>query len=144
MLNLDYSNLLEIVKPYKKTGRTESAAFLHWFLVNIYRLEQMEVDNIICDGQGDNGIDGIYINDNEGCLTLPSLSYAITRDSCFAWQLLDRTKLIVKPPHLAIHKPFLYILRAVRPQERPRCFKINADARSRDISALQYWHICCL
>ena len=34
MLNLDYSNLLEIVKPYKKTGRTESAAFLHWFLVN--------------------------------------------------------------------------------------------------------------
>ena len=28
----------------------------------------MEVDNIICDGQGDNGIDGIYINDNEECI----------------------------------------------------------------------------
>ena len=70
MLNLDYSNLLEIIKPYRKTGRTESAAFLHWFLVNIYRLEQMEVDNIICDGQGDNGIDGIYVNDNEGCIDI--------------------------------------------------------------------------
>ena len=70
MLNLDYSNLIEIIKPYKTTGRTESAAFLHWFLVNIYRLEQIEVDNIICDGQGDKGIDGIYINDNEGCIDI--------------------------------------------------------------------------
>ena len=43
---------------------------LHWFLVNIYRLEPMEVDNIICDGQGDNGIDGIYINDNEECIDI--------------------------------------------------------------------------
>lgn len=70
MLNLDYSNLIEIVKPYKINGRTESAAFLHWFLVNIYRLEPIEVDNIICDGQGDKGIDGIYINDNEGCIDI--------------------------------------------------------------------------
>jgi hypothetical protein len=70
MLNLDYSNLLEIVKPYKTNGRTESAAFLHWFLVNIYRLEPIEVDNIICDGQADKGIDGIYINDNEGCIDI--------------------------------------------------------------------------
>ena len=70
MLNLDYSNLIEIIKPYKTTGRTESAAFLHWFLVNIYRLEQIEVDSIICDGQGDKGIDGIYINDNEGCIDI--------------------------------------------------------------------------
>ena len=43
---------------------------LHWFLVNIYRLEPMEVDNIICDGQGDNGIDGIYVNDNEECIDI--------------------------------------------------------------------------
>ncbi|MEM8831967.1 MAG: hypothetical protein AAGE96_21820 [Cyanobacteria bacterium P01_G01_bin.19] len=70
MLNLDYSNLIKSIKPYKTTGRTESAAFLHWFLVNLYRLEQMEVDNIICDGQGDKGIDGIYINDNEGCIDI--------------------------------------------------------------------------
>lgn len=70
MLNLDYSNLIEIIKPYKTTGRTESAAFLHWFLVNIYRLEKIEVDSIICDSQGDKGIDGIYINDNEGCIDI--------------------------------------------------------------------------
>ena len=49
MLSLDYSNLIDLIKVYKISGRTESTAFLHWFLVNIYRLEKMEVDNIICD-----------------------------------------------------------------------------------------------
>ena len=70
MLDLDYSNLVDLIKPYKISGRTESTAFLHWFLVNIYRLEKMEVDNIICDGHGDKGIDGIYVNDNEGCIDI--------------------------------------------------------------------------
>ncbi|MEC4894877.1 MAG: AIPR family protein [Oscillatoria sp. PMC 1050.18] len=65
MLNLNYSNLLEEIKPYKVSGRTESTAFLQWFLVNIYRLDRIEVDDIVCDGHGDKGIDGIYINDNE-------------------------------------------------------------------------------
>lgn len=66
MLDLNYSNLLTLIEPYKVSGRTDSTAFLCWFLVNLYRLERMTVDDIVCDGRGDKGIDGIYVNDNEG------------------------------------------------------------------------------
>ncbi|WPF89573.1 AIPR family protein [Cyanobacterium aponinum AL20118] len=68
MIDINYTNLLNLIQPYKISGRTDSTAFLHWFLVNIYRLERIEVDNIVCDGHGDKGIDGIYINDNEGLI----------------------------------------------------------------------------
>jgi len=67
MIDLSYANILKLIQPYKE-GRTDSTAFLHWFLVNIYRLERMEVDDIVCDGHGDKGIDGIYIDDNECCV----------------------------------------------------------------------------
>lgn len=68
MLDLDYSNLLQIIQPYKVSGREDSSAFLYWYLLNIYRLDIIEVQNIVCDGHGDKGIDGIYINDNEECI----------------------------------------------------------------------------
>ncbi len=66
MLDLNYTNLVSLIKSHKVQGRTESTAFLHWFLVNIYRLERIEADDVICDGRGDKGIDGIYINENGG------------------------------------------------------------------------------
>jgi hypothetical protein len=68
MLDLEYSNLLQIIQPYKVSGREESSSFLYWFLINIYRLDIIEVQNIVCDGRGDKGIDGIYINENEECI----------------------------------------------------------------------------
>lgn len=70
MLNLDYANLVQIVQPYKVPGREESSAFLSWFLVNIYRLDIIEVQNIVCDGHGDKGIDGIYVNESEECIDI--------------------------------------------------------------------------
>lgn len=70
MLNLDYTNLIQIVQPYKVSGREEASAFLSWFLVNIYRLEAIEVQDIVCDGRGDKGIDGIYVNENEECIDI--------------------------------------------------------------------------
>lgn len=66
MIDLAYSNLIDLIQPYKVEGRTESTAFLHWFLVNLYRLDPMDVEAIVCDGHGDKGIDGIYVNHNEG------------------------------------------------------------------------------
>ncbi|AFZ13481.1 Abortive phage infection protein [Crinalium epipsammum PCC 9333] len=68
MLNLDYANLIKIVQPYKVVGREENSAFLSWFLVNLYRLDIIAVQNIVCDGRGDKGIDGIYVNENEECI----------------------------------------------------------------------------
>jgi hypothetical protein len=47
------------------TGLTESAAFLLWFLENIYRLEETEARDAICDHSSDKGIDGIYVDHNE-------------------------------------------------------------------------------
>lgn len=70
MLNLNYANLVQIVQPYKVPGREESSAFLSWFLVNIYRLDIIEVQNIVCDGHGDKGIDGIYVNESEECIDI--------------------------------------------------------------------------
>ena len=43
--------------------RTESRAFLAWFLQHFYRLDEIEVHDCICDGQNDQGVDGIYVND---------------------------------------------------------------------------------
>ncbi len=42
---------------------TESRAFLAWFLENYYCLEEIEVDDALCDGHADKGIDGIYLNE---------------------------------------------------------------------------------
>ena len=64
VLDLRYANLANLLKLHKVQGRTESTAFLHWFLVNVYRLERIEAEDAICDGRGDKGIDGIYINEN--------------------------------------------------------------------------------
>lgn len=35
--DLEYSKLLQLIKKYLDKGRTESQAFLNWFLENIYR-----------------------------------------------------------------------------------------------------------
>jgi hypothetical protein len=70
MLNLDYANLVQIAQPYKVPGREEASAFLSWFLVNIYRLDIIEVQDIVCDGHGDKGIDGIYVNESEECIDI--------------------------------------------------------------------------
>jgi hypothetical protein len=43
-------------------SRTETRALLAWFLENYYRLEDLEVFDSVCDGSGDKGIDGIYVN----------------------------------------------------------------------------------
>lgn len=62
---LDYAPLKKRIKPLEdRTGLGESAAFLHWFLTNVYRLDPTEAKDAICDKQNDKGIDGIYIDHN--------------------------------------------------------------------------------
>lgn len=39
-----------------------SVALLTWFLINYYRLDEETAQSAICDGPGDKGIDGIYID----------------------------------------------------------------------------------
>jgi len=46
-------------------GRSDSAAFLIWFLENFFRLETDEAIGDVCDQTNDKGIDGIYVDDED-------------------------------------------------------------------------------
>lgn len=61
-VDLSYSSLQKLIAPYKPEPRTESRAFLAWFLENIYRLDSYTAQDAVCDGTDDKGIDGIYID----------------------------------------------------------------------------------
>jgi len=61
--DLHYQNALKLAAKHTEKGRPESAAFLNWFLENLYNLDDVDADDAICDGNYDQGIDGIYVSD---------------------------------------------------------------------------------
>jgi len=63
--DLTYPNLLTVTGKELAEGHTESRAFLAWVLRHYYRLDDLEVQDAICDGSDDKGIDGIYVDENE-------------------------------------------------------------------------------
>jgi len=63
-LPLSHPAIKKLLSGYAMKQRTESRQFLAWFLENYYRLEEIEVEDCICDGTDDKGIDGICVNDN--------------------------------------------------------------------------------
>jgi hypothetical protein len=63
-LNDFYNRMRAEVAEHSKT-RSESSAFLFWFLENFFRLDKQEAIDSICDQKNDKGIDGIYIDDEE-------------------------------------------------------------------------------
>jgi len=66
----DYEVIQEEIKPFHTGTRTESAALLAWFLAVVWRIEPEDVDDAICDGPGDKGIDGMLVDDDLGEITL--------------------------------------------------------------------------
>jgi hypothetical protein len=62
-LQLSYPDILRLFGSRAIKQRTESRQFLAWFLENYYRLEEGEIDDCICDGNYDKGVDGIYVNE---------------------------------------------------------------------------------
>lgn len=61
-LDLTYPKILEAFSRYLVPARTESRAFVAWFLEHYYRLEVDECQDAICDGPDDKGVDGIYLD----------------------------------------------------------------------------------
>jgi hypothetical protein len=61
-LDLTYPALLGLIKP--AAGRTESHAFLLWFLQHFFRLDELDSQDTVCDGIDDKGVDGIYVDKN--------------------------------------------------------------------------------
>ncbi|MFA5374597.1 MAG: AIPR family protein [Dehalococcoidia bacterium] len=71
LINLTYPTLLDLFRnKYIVSGRTESAAFLMWYLENYYRLDEEEAVACVCDKRGDKGVDGIFVNDDEETITV--------------------------------------------------------------------------
>jgi AIPR protein len=62
-LSLKYTDLNKLIGVYAVSQRTESRQFLAWFLHHYYRLEDSDVDDCICEGPDDKGIDGIYVSE---------------------------------------------------------------------------------
>lgn len=61
--DFNYANLTgDVLQEHTCDGRTESAAFLAWFLENILRLNDVEAADAICDGPSDRGIDAVYVD----------------------------------------------------------------------------------
>jgi hypothetical protein len=72
----DFYNRMRVeVSEYAKT-RSESAAFLVWFLENFYRLEKQDAEDAVCDQTNDKGIDGIYIDDEDEIIFLFQSKYS--------------------------------------------------------------------
>lgn len=70
MLDLEYTELLKRLTPYLAPKRSESASFLIWYLVNYYRLDEIDAIDSVCDSKGDKGIDGIYVNEGAGTIDI--------------------------------------------------------------------------
>jgi hypothetical protein len=62
--DLTYPKILSQLEKHLAEGRTESRAFLAWFLEHYYRLEEVDAHDAVCDGIDDKGCDGIYVDDN--------------------------------------------------------------------------------
>jgi hypothetical protein len=62
-LPLKYPAIKTLLAGHALKQRTESRQFLAWFLESYYRLEETELEDCICDGTDDKGIDGIYVNE---------------------------------------------------------------------------------
>ena len=63
---LTYQSFLpHLEDAQRETGLPESAAFLFWFLVNVYRLDETDARDAICDKTNDKGIDAIYVDQAE-------------------------------------------------------------------------------
>lgn len=59
-----YEQINTEIKPHEVGDRKPTAALLAWFLNAVWRLDLPEVDDAICDGSGDKGIDGIVVDDD--------------------------------------------------------------------------------
>lgn len=55
---------------YRTGSRGPSAALLAWFLAAVWRVEPEDIDDAICDGPGDKGIDGLLVDDALGEITI--------------------------------------------------------------------------
>lgn len=57
-----FTRLNTSAAEFQTGGRSASAALLIWFLRHVKRLDDTEAPDAVCDGRGDKGIDGIWVD----------------------------------------------------------------------------------
>ena len=62
--NLSHPEILKEFAAHRADERSESRAFLAWFLEHYYHLDRDAAQDCVCDGPDDKGIDGIFVDDN--------------------------------------------------------------------------------
>lgn len=70
-----YRVIADEIKPQRVGSRTQSAALLAWFLQMVWRMEDADVDDAICDGGGDKGIDALVVDDELREITIFQSKY---------------------------------------------------------------------
>lgn len=76
----DLADLLSSIDRYKLPGYTDSKALLYWFLYNVFRLDEIQSRDSICDGPNDKGIDGVWVDEDSEEIFLFQ-SYFTSRES---------------------------------------------------------------
>lgn len=78
-INEFHTRMRAEVSEFART-RSESAAFLFWFLENFFRLDKQDAEDAICDQTNDKGIDGIYVDDEDEIIFLFQSKYSPQND----------------------------------------------------------------
>lgn len=66
----DHQIIQDEIQPFRTGTRTDSVALLAWFLQAVWRIEPEDVDDAICDGPGDKGVDGLLVDEDFGEITV--------------------------------------------------------------------------
>jgi hypothetical protein len=81
MSQAEWDAIEEEIAVYHIGTRTESAALLAWFLHTVWRLDLPDVDDAICDGPGDKGIDALVADENQREITLFQSKHRTSADA---------------------------------------------------------------
>ena len=68
------------VEGFRKAYRKDDAAFLIWFLKNIFCLEEEDAVECVCDGPNDKGIDGIWIDEDSEEIYVFQSEFSVQND----------------------------------------------------------------
>lgn len=60
----EHDRVQQEIAEFEIGSRTTSAALLAWFLRAVWRLDLEDVNDAVCDGGGDKGIDALTVNDD--------------------------------------------------------------------------------
>lgn len=60
----DFRKILKEIARYKPQGQTDSYALLQWFMFNVFRLDEVQTRDSLCDCSNDKGIDGLWVDED--------------------------------------------------------------------------------